>query len=89
MIAAGREWRRAARWPGGPGIEVLVVGEDLTDAGALSRTYRLGADSAVLVRPDGVIAWRHDGPCADHGRALSTAMTTTLGRSISRPALAV
>ena len=43
-------------------VAVLRVGRDLPDPrGVIRRAYRLGAESAVLVRPDGVVAWRHDG----------------------------
>ncbi|QYN32328.1 FAD-dependent oxidoreductase [Pseudonocardia sp. DSM 110487] len=77
----GAGWRRAAaRTPGVP-LEVLVAGRDLPDpSGSLCAAYRLGPDSAVLVRPDGIVAWRHDGPCADHGVTLAGAVETALGR---------
>jgi hypothetical protein len=77
----GDGWRRAtARLPGVP-IEVLVAGRDLLDPrGTLRAAYRLDPDSAVLVRPDGIVAWRHDGPCPDRGTALVRAVETALGR---------
>jgi 2-polyprenyl-6-methoxyphenol hydroxylase-like FAD-dependent oxidoreductase len=80
----GEGWRRAAtRWRGVP-IEVLLAGRDLPDPrGTLSAAYRLGAGSAVLVRPDGIVAWRHDGPCADPAAALSAAVSTALGHATS------
>ncbi len=69
---------------------MLVAGRGQLDArGALSRAYRLGAGSAVLVRPDGVVAWRHDGPCADRTAALSAAVRTALGRAPAPLAVAV
>lgn len=78
----GDAWRRAAR--SGDPVEVVVAGRDLKDTGgALARAYRLGPGSAVLVRPDGVVAWRHDGPCATPARSLAGAVATALGRRAS------
>jgi len=74
-------WARAAQRIGPP-VTTLVVGRELVDhRGALARGYRLGPGSAVLVRPDGVVAWRHDGPCPDHRAALGLAVATALGRA--------
>ena len=43
-------------------VQVLVVGQDLLDpSGDLVRRYRLGDADAVLVRPDGHVAWRLPG----------------------------
>jgi hypothetical protein len=62
-------------------VVVLRVGRDLPDPrGVIRRAYRLGAETAVLVRPDGVVAWRHDGP-ADPA-ALTSAMRTAVGRAV-------
>jgi 2-polyprenyl-6-methoxyphenol hydroxylase-like FAD-dependent oxidoreductase len=85
----GEGWRRAAARSRSVPIQVLVAGRDLPDPrGTLSAAYRLGVGSAVLVRPDGIVAWRHDGPCSDgHGAdpaaALSAALATTLGHTSS------
>jgi putative polyketide hydroxylase len=59
-------------------LQVLVADRDVHGT-ALARAYRLGPRSAVLVRPDGRVAWRHDGPCADRAGALADAVTTALG----------
>jgi putative polyketide hydroxylase len=62
-------------------VALLRVGRDLPDPrGVIRRAYRLGAESAVLVRPDGVVAWRHDGP-ADPA-ALVAAVRTAVGRAV-------
>jgi putative polyketide hydroxylase len=62
-------------------VAVLRVGRDLPDPrGVIRRAYRLGAETAVLVRPDGVVAWRHDGP-ADPA-ALAAAVRTAVGRQV-------
>ncbi len=77
---SGSCWARASERLAGLPIEVLVADRDLIDPrGTLSRSYRLGDRSAVLVRPDGVVSWRHDGPCADPAAALAAAVATALG----------
>jgi putative polyketide hydroxylase len=78
----GEGWRRAAARTRGVPIEVRVAGRDLPE-GTLRDAYRLGPDSAVLVRPDGIVAWRHDGLCHDHGTALADAVETALGRRVA------
>jgi hypothetical protein len=66
--------------PGDVPLAVLRVGRDLPDPrGLVRRAYRLGPESAVLVRPEGVVVWRHDGP-ADPP-ALASAVRTALGRA--------
>jgi hypothetical protein len=62
-------------------IAGVRVGHDVPDPrGAIQGAYRLGPESAVLVRPDGVVAWRHDGPARPE--ALVTAVRTALGRTV-------
>ena len=77
---AGDIWAgAAARLPVLP-LAVHLAGRDLSDErGTLSRAYRLGDRSAVLVRPDGIVAWRHDGACADPAGTLAAAVGGTLG----------
>jgi 2-polyprenyl-6-methoxyphenol hydroxylase-like FAD-dependent oxidoreductase len=63
-----------------PPVRALPVGRDLADdRGHLRQVYRLEGESAVLIRPDGVIAWRHDGPCRTPGAELGFALRTALG----------
>ena len=83
--SAGAGWDRvlSAIRPAGLPITVLRVGRDLPDPlGAVRHAYRLDADSAVLVRPDGVVVWRHDGPCRNHVAALAAAVDTALGTAL-------
>jgi hypothetical protein len=79
----GSPWLRAAdglRAAPIPPVRALAVGRDLADdRGHLRQAYRLGGESAVLIRPDGVIAWRHDGPCQTSAAELGTALRTALG----------
>ena len=77
---AGAAWARAGAAITGVPLQVLVAGREL-DSRALTRVYRLGPGSAVLVRPDGRVAWRYDGTCAHHGAELSGAVATALGRT--------
>jgi hypothetical protein len=49
-------------------------------AAAWERVYRGGAGSAVLVRPDHVVAWRADTLPADPAAALSGALNRILAR---------
>jgi putative polyketide hydroxylase len=81
----GDGWRRS-----GTPVDVFGVGRELIDAGgALTRGYRLGPDSAVLVRPDGIVAWRHDGLCAEPARSLARAVAIALGHRAPPTAVAV
>jgi len=82
------EWEdRRGRWGDRPDgsrvpVAVLRVGRDLPDPrGVIQRAYRLGPESAVLVRPDGVVAWRHDGPVDP--AALVSAVRTAVGRAMT------
>ncbi len=72
----GTTWDEALATSDVP-VQVLVAGTDVRDTtGDLERRYRLG-DGAVLVRPDGHVAWRL---AAGDVRGLADALTTTLGR---------
>lgn len=78
--SAGEPWEHAAAGLADLPLEVYVAGRGLADdRGALRRGYRLGERSVVLVRPDGVVAWRHDGACADPAGALAAAVGAALG----------
>jgi len=79
LVTAAPAWRRAADRVADPTLRVLAA-DDLADGrDRLAAAYRLGAGAAVLVRPDGVVAWRQDGPAAD-AAALAGAVATALGR---------
>ncbi len=60
-------------------VRVLAVGVDLVDPhGALAERFGLTGDGAVLVRPDGYIAWRGDG-AGELAPMLTAAVRTALG----------
>ena len=64
---------------------VVTVGLDVSDTwGELEHTYRLGENDAVLVRPDGHIAWRSSVSTPD----LRTALRAVLGHAaVTTPSL--
>lgn len=67
----------------GVAVDAYRVGDegDLVDAaGEFARAYRLGPDGAVLVRPDGVIAWRSEGAVRGHRAAVESAVRQILVR---------
>ncbi len=88
VVLAGRRggaWREAAERLGGPAYPELaahVIGEGgLVDPeGAWPAAYEVDDDGAVLVRPDGHVAWRSRGGSADPGGVLRAAMDGILGR---------
>jgi len=85
--AAGGVWRDAAATAGARlGVEVgaYVVGPggDLVDGEKRFATaYGVEADGAVLLRPDGFIAWRSQAAPAEPAAALGDAVAQVLGRS--------
>ncbi len=77
----GRDWHRAARRLVGTGVPIaaLSAGVEIADPGRrLTRAYRTADGGAVLVRPDGVVAWRSRS-AADADTALTGAVATALG----------
>ncbi len=85
------DWRSAARRvmgaAPGPPLAVHGIGRGLRDVdGAFAATYALEPGGAVLVRPDGTVAWRCRRPPVDRGEALATAVAVTLGRGTSADA---
>lgn len=80
----GGAWCEAARRAGtvlGVSADAYRVGSDLRAAGGrVEGLYGTGAEGAVLVRPDGFVAWRTTLPRADGGHELETALSAALGR---------
>lgn len=72
----------AASLPGRP--DVFRVGGDVTDPGGrFPAAYGIEPDGAVLVRPDGVVAWRARTAVDDPARAVAGAMSRMLCRPAS------
>jgi putative polyketide hydroxylase len=82
----GAGWADAARSVAqaieGLELEAHVIGRDgLTDReGRFAQAFGLTSSGAVLVRPDGFVAWRANSMPDDPAHALSTALTSILMR---------
>ena len=68
---------------GTAGVEVLAIGADgVRDAeGAFPGAYGLAPSGAVLVRPDGIVAWRAGRAEAGSAQALRDALDSVLCRA--------
>ncbi len=81
----GENWCDAARAAGdasGVPVKAYRFGADVTDAsGGLEAAYGTGPAGAVLVRPDGFIAWRATASHGDPEGELAGALGAALGRT--------
>lgn len=86
LLAApgGEAWAQFARAAAarlGTSVETHLVGDDLVDVeGGFAERYGLTDSGAVLVRPDGIIAWRARS-ADDAADGVLTALGAVLGRS--------
>jgi len=82
----GQPWVEAAAFLALPFLRVVVVGED--DAQDLyfnwARVREVAEDGAVLVRPDGYVAWRARTAEPEARHRLAEALACVLGRSVIR-----
>ena len=84
--ADGQEWVQAGTAAAerlGVRLDVYRVGDggDVEDpSGGFAKAYGIEPDGAVLVRPDGFVAWRSSGAVADAGRAVDEALARSLCR---------
>jgi len=83
----GSAWREAARAVSDslavPLGAVTVGGPELSDvSGQWLSTYGIDADGAVLVRPDGHIAWRSTSAAADATATLEQVVSRVLGSNV-------
>jgi len=77
----GAAWREAAAaLPPSPPIERIVIDADELGTDWL-QAYGLEAQGAVLVRPDGHVAWRSRGSAGDPAAVLKAARDAILGRT--------
>lgn len=82
--AEGQPWIRAAKEAasGFPGLVLdgYCVGQDLQDPERrFADAYGIGSRGAVLIRPDGFIAWRSAGDSVDCAGELTGALAESLG----------
>ncbi|MGF6780364.1 FAD-dependent monooxygenase [Paraburkholderia sp. GAS334] len=82
----GDVWREAAqRLQQCPPLRTYTVADtgnaDLTPEGSFADLYGIGEDGAVLVRPDGHVAWRSRGAVSDPSTILQKALDRTLCRA--------
>jgi len=85
--AAGQAWVRAARQVGSGhriSMAAYCVGEELSDPDAsFAALYGLDPGGAVLIRPDGYVAWRSRGSDSDPEGRLAAALETMLARALA------
>ncbi|MEV4644979.1 FAD-dependent monooxygenase [Saccharopolyspora sp. NPDC049357] len=86
---AGQAWKHAADKLDLPFLRTVVVGEEgaLDPYGYWNRIREIDEAGALLVRPDGYVAWRHSTAVWDDTTALhqlEEALSAVLGRSLNR-----
>lgn len=82
----GHHWREAAiavaekrRFPL-TALTIGALGDVLGNSEAFEKMYGVSSDGAVIVRPDGIVAWRSTSQSQDAEGAITEAMTRLLGR---------
>jgi hypothetical protein len=82
--SAGESWCDAARSAGtalGVPVDTYRVGDGVTDpSGTLEAAYGIGEEGAVLVRPDGFVAWRASAASPTPETEIGTALAAALAR---------
>jgi hypothetical protein len=82
--SGGEPWCAAAQAAGtslGVPVTAYRIGSDVTDAsGGLEALYGTGPEGAVLVRPDGFVAWRSSGSHPEPEGELAAALGSALAR---------
>ena len=85
----GQGWRDASAalaTPDRPQLLAYTIGRDLEDRdGGWQEAYGVEADGAVLVRPDGQVAWRSRSGAGDATGTLSAAFAGVLARDVNHP----
>lgn len=79
LAGADAAWADAARATDVP-LDVHRLGADVTGAADPHAAHGIGRDGALLVRPDGFVAWRAAGPAADPAAELAAVLRQVLCR---------
>jgi 2-polyprenyl-6-methoxyphenol hydroxylase-like FAD-dependent oxidoreductase len=83
--SGGDAWCEAARSIAAPSrvtVDTYRLGADVAGStDSLASLYGVGAEGAVLVRPDGFVGWRASGTSPDPRNELSHALASAVGRS--------
>lgn len=84
---AGSAWRAAADRLEGPRVANAVIGDEIREeeGGDWLAAYGLREDGAVLVRPDGHVAWRSPSGADDPKAVLQEVMNAILCRGAAAP----
>jgi len=84
---AGSAWRAAADRLEGPRVANAVIGDEIREeeGGDWLAAYGLREDGAVLVRPDGHVAWRSPSGADDPQATLQKVMNAILCRGAAAP----
>ena len=83
-----RAWRDAVAAQSHVPVDVHIIGEDVLDNDHEWQTaYDVGDGGAVLVRPDGYVAWRTRALPDNPGQALSAVLGHVLGRPVTASAM--
>jgi putative polyketide hydroxylase len=84
---AGSAWRAAADRLEGPRVANAVIGDEIReeDGGDWLAAYGLREDGAILVRPDGHVAWRSPSGADDPKATLQEVMNAILCRGAAVP----
>jgi putative polyketide hydroxylase len=88
----GDAWCQAARriepcWPPLIGFTIGRQGDLIDPDGNWHQAYGIETDGAVLIRPDGYVAWRNHSGASEPGEVLKAVFDGLLGRR--QPALSV
>lgn len=78
----GAAWLPAAKSVAGGAVRGYLIGSagELSDPdGAWAKAYGVSSEGAVLIRPDGFVAWRSPGAATDPERELAEAVAAVLG----------
>ena len=77
--SGGAAWADAATTAAG-GIDGLVLDTHVIESNEFATAYGIGETGAVLVRPDGFVAWRAKAIASDSARVVAGALATLLMR---------